>query len=152
MQQQFSNFKEFFRSIQILHGAMFMGVVVMLIMLKFVLGIEDRSEGDYLFAMVGIGLAMSSLVFGNIIYTKKIEAIKKEQLPVMDRLTQYREAFILNLALLEGPALTCLILHFLNGDPLLFYACLFMIVMLAMARPTEEKIIQELGIRPTDIQ
>ena len=152
MQQQFTNFKEFFRSIQILHGAMFMGVVMMLIILKFVLGIEDRSEGDYLFAMVGIGLAMSSLIIGNIIYNKKVEAIKKEQLPMMERLSQYQATFILNLALLEGPALVCLILHFLNGDPLLFYACLFMIVMLAMARPTEEKIMREFGIRPTDIQ
>ena len=152
MQQQFTNFKEFFRSIQILHGAMFMGVVMMLIILKFVLGIEDRSEGDYLFAMVGIGLAMSSLIIGNIIYNKKVEAIKKEQLPMMERLSQYQATFILNLALLEGPALVCLILHFLNGDPLLFYACLFMIVMLAMAHPTEEKIMRELGIRPTDIQ
>lgn len=152
MQQQFSNFKEFFRSIQILHGAMFMGVVMILIILKFVLGIEDRSEGDYLFAMVGISLALSSLVFGNIIYSKKIEAIKKEQLPIMERLEAYRAAFIMNLALLEGPALVCLILHFLNGDPLLFYACVFMVIMLALARPTEEKVMQELGLQSEDVQ
>ena len=152
MQQQFSNFKEFFRSIQILHGAMFMGVVMMLIILKFILGPHNRPEGDYLFAMIGIGLAMSSLVIGNIIYNKKVEAIKKEQLPLMERLSQYQAIFILNLALLEGPALLCLILHFLNGDPLLFYACVFMIIMLGMARPTEEKVMRELGIRPSDIQ
>jgi len=152
MQQQFSNFKEFFRSIQILHAAMFMGVVMMLIILKFVLGIEDRSEGDYLFAIVGISLAMSSLIFGNIIYTNKVEAIKKEKLPVMERLVQYREAFIMRLALLEGPALVCLILHFLNGDPLLFYTCVFMIIMLGMALPTEEKVMRELGLNSEDIQ
>ncbi|MFK7980749.1 MAG: hypothetical protein AB8G86_12260 [Saprospiraceae bacterium] len=152
MQQQFTNFKEFFRSIQILHGAMLMGVVLILIIFKFILGIENRSEGDYLFAIVGISLAISSLVFGNIIYNKKVEAIKKEQLSVMDRLSQYREAFIMNLAFLEGPALTCLILHFLNGDPLLFYAAVFMIIMLVMARPMEEKITQELGLRSEDIQ
>ncbi len=152
MQQQFSNFKEFFKSIQILHAAMFMGVVMILIILKYVLGIEDRSEGDYLFAMVGIGLALSSLVFGQFMYTKKIDAIKKEQLPVMERLEQYRAAFIMRLALLEGPALVCLILHFLNGDPLLFYACLFMIMMLAFARPLEAKIMEELGLRREDIQ
>ncbi len=152
MQQQFSNFKEFFKSIQILHAAMFMGVVMILIILKYVLGIEDRSEGDYLFAMVGIGLALSSLVFGQFMYTKKIDAIKKEQLPVMERLEQYRAAFIMRLALLEGPALVCLILHFLNGDPLLFYACLFMIIMLAFARPLEAKIMEELGLRREDIQ
>ena len=102
--------------------------------------------------MVGIGLAISSLVFGNIIYNKRIEAIKKERLPVMERLAQYREVFIMNLAFLEGPALTCLILHFLNGDPLLFYTCIFMIVMLAMARPTEEKVMQELGLHLEDVQ
>ena len=152
MQQQFSNFKEFFRSIQILHAAMFMGVVMLLVILKFILGIEDRSEGDYLFAIIGIGLAMSSLVFGNIIFNKKVEAIKKEELPVMAKLTRYREAFIMNLALLEGPALICLVLHFLNGDPLLFYACIFMLIMLVLARPTEEKVMRALGLRSEDIQ
>ena len=152
MQQQFSNFKEFFRSIQILHAAMFMGVVMMLIILKYVLGIEDRSEGDYLFAMVGIGLAVSSLVLGQFMYTQKIDAIKKEQLPVMERLEQYRAAFIMRLALLEGPALFCLVLHFLNGDPLLFYTCLFMIIMLAFARPLAAKIMEELGLRREDVQ
>ena len=151
-QQPFTNFKEFFRSIQILHAAMFMGVVMILIILKFILGIEDRSEGDHLFAMVGIGIAMSSLVFGHFIYNSKVETIKKEKLPVMERLNQYQPAFVMNLALLEGPALICLILHFLNGDPLLFYACVFMIIMLALARPTKDKIMQELGLRSEDIQ
>lgn len=152
MQQPFTNFKEFFRSIQILHGAMFMGVVMVLIILKFILGIEDRSEGDYLFAIIGISLAVSSLVFGHLIYSKKVDAIKKEKLPVMERLEQYRAAFIINLAFLEGPALCCLVLHFLNGDPLLFYACIFMIIMLAMARPTEKKVMRELGLRLEDVR
>ncbi len=152
MQQQFTNFKEFFRSIQILHAAMFMGVVMVLVLLKFILGIEDRSEGDYLFAIVGIVAAIFSLVAGHFIYNSRIETIQKEKLPVMERLTQYREAFVMNLALLEGPALICLILHFLNGNPLLFYACIFMIIMLALARPTEEKVLRELGLRSEDIQ
>jgi len=152
MQQQFSNFKEFFKSIQMLHAAMFMGIMMMLIILKFVLGIENRSEGDYLFAIVGISLAIFSLIFGHLIYSKKMEAIKKEKLPVMERLAKYREAFVMKLAFLEGPALTCLILHFLNGDPLLYYTCIFMIVMLGMALPTEDKVMQELGLNAKDVQ
>jgi len=79
-------------------------------------------------------------------------SIKKEKLPVLERLNQYQAAFVMNLALLEGPALLCLILHFLNGDPLLFYTCIFMIIMLALARPTEEKVMRELGLRSEDIQ
>lgn len=152
MQQQFTNFKEFFQSIQILHAAMFMGVVMILIILKFILGIEDRSEGDHLFTILGISVVIFGLVSGHFIYNNRIEIIKKDKLPVMEQLTQYREAFIMNLALLEAPALICLILHFLNGDSLLFYASVFMIIMLALARPTEEKVMRELGLRSEDVQ
>ncbi len=152
MQQQFTNFKEFFKSIQILHAAMFMGVVMILIILKYVLGIEDRSEDSKLFAMIGIGLAISNLVLGQFIYTQKVAAIKKERLPVMERLEQYRGVFIMRLAFLEGAALVCLILHFLNGDPLLFYTCLFMVMMLAFVRPLERNIMEELGLSREDIQ
>lgn len=151
MQQQFTNFKEFFRSIQILHAAMFMGMFLIMVILKFILGIEDTSNGDRLYAMIGIGLAISCLVIGHLLFSKQIEAIKMDSLPLIDRLNKYQAAYIVKLALLEGPALVCLILHFLNGDPLLFYAFIFMLIMFAFNRPLQAQIKQELRIQPEEL-
>ena len=151
MQQQFSNFKEFFKSIQILHAAMFFGVIMILIILKFVLGVEDTSDGDLLYPAIGIGLAISSLVLGQIIFNNKMESVKKERLSVMEKLEAYQSAYIMKLALLEGPTLVCLILHFLGGNPMLFYTCLFLIFIFAYERPIQARIKQQLNIHPEDL-
>lgn len=151
MQQQFSNFKEFFKSIQILHAAMFFGVIMMLIILKFVLGVHDSSDGELLFPVMGIGLAIPSLILGQIIFNNKMESLKKEKLTVMEKLATYQSAYILKLALLEGPMLVCLILHFLGGNPLLFYTCLFLLFIFAYERPIQSSIMQQLNLHSEDI-
>ena len=150
MPQSFKSFKEFFRSIQILHIAMFMGMALIMIVLKFIVGIEDQSAGDFLFPIIGIGMAMAGLIVGHLLFTHKINQLKRSNLAVRDRLTAYREAFIIKLALLEGPALVCIILHFLNGNPLLFYTYLFMLAMFGFARPTEKGILEELRLHEED--
>ncbi len=151
MQQQFSNFKEFFKSIQILHAAMFFGMVMIMVMLKFLMGIEDTSGGDLLFPAIGISLAISSVVLGQIIFNNKMEGLKREKLSVAKKLEAYRGAFILKLALLEGPALFCLILHFLGGNSLLFYTFLFVLIIFAFERPLEARIKQQLNLHPEDL-
>ena len=70
---------------------------------------------------------------------------------VPEKLTAYREAYILKLALLEGPALVCIILHFLGGNPLLFYTSIFMIFIFAYERPIEGRIKQQLNLHPEDL-
>ena len=151
MQQQFTNFKEFFKSIQILHAAMFFGMVMILVLLKYLMGVEVESDGDLLFPAIGIGLAISSLVFGQILFNNKMESLKKERSTIQEKLTAYREAYILKLALLEGPALVCIILHFLGGNPLLFYTAIFLIFIFAYERPTEERIKQQLNLHAEDL-
>jgi len=151
MQQQFSNFKEFFKSIQILHAAMFFGMVMIMIILKFIVGIKDTSDGDLLFPAMGIGLAISSLVLGQIIFNNRMETLKKERITVAEKLEAYRSAFIIKLALLEGPALFCLVLHFLNGNPLLFYTFLFILIIFAYERPIEARIKQQLNLHAENL-
>lgn len=151
MQQQFSNFKEFFKSIQILHAAMFFGMVMILVLLKFLMADEVTSDGDLLFPAIGIGFAISALGISQILFNKKMESLKKERLTVPEKLTIYREAYILKLALLEGPALICIILHFLGGNPILFYTSLFMIFIFAYERPIEGRIKQQLNLHAEDL-
>ena len=151
MQQQFTNFKEFFKSIQILHAALFLGMVMIMVILKFVLGIEDTADGDFLFPAIGIGLAISSLFFGQLLFQNQMKNLKKEGLTVVEKLEAYRTAFIAKLALLEGPALVCIILHFLGGNSLLFYTFLFILLIFAYERPTETRIKEHLDLHPEDL-
>lgn len=151
MQQQFSNFKEFFKSIQILHAAMFFGMVMILVLLKFLMADEVTSDGDLLFPAIGIGFAISAIVIGQILFNNKMETLKKERLTVAEKLAAYRETYILKLALLEGPALVSIILHFLDGNSLLFYTFLFVLFIFAYERPIEGRIKQQLNIHPEDL-
>jgi len=151
MQQQFSNFKEFFKSIQILHAAMFFGMFMIMVILKFLLGIENTSDGDLLFPAIGIGLAISSLLFSQFLFNNKMDSLKKERLTVAEKLEAYRSTYILKLALLEGPALVCIILHFLGGNPLLFYTFIFLLIIFAFERPLEARIKQQLNLHAEDL-
>ena len=147
MATQFSNLKEFLQSIKILHLAMWMGMTILALLFKFVLGVEDQSEGDFLFPSIGIFTAVSSVAIGHLIFNQKIEQIRQKEEALMDKLGGFRVAYILKLALLEGAALLCLILYFLNGNPLLFYTFLFVWLLFAFEHPNEKKIKAALRIR-----
>ena len=151
MQHQPVSFDQFFRSLQILHAAMLMGMVVVLVMLKFVLGSQTVVGSDSLFIIMGMGLALFGLLMAYILPVKKINAIEQGKLSVTERLEKYREAFVLKMALIEGPALVCIILHYLQSDSLLFYTAIFLIIVFALSRPVAEKIKEELDLRPSDI-
>lgn len=153
MQKTFSNFQEFFKSIQIFHGAMFVGMVLIMVILKFILGVEDNGfPQDYLFTLIGVVAGLTALVAGHLLFTRQINELKMKAPPVMERLAGYQTAFIMKLALLEGSALICMILHFLEGTSILFYTFLFLLVMFALYRPTVEKVQASLGLTKADIR
>lgn len=152
MNPETSNFKEFFRNIQILHLAMFGGMAMIMLILKFILGIDEKTDDDWMFTIIGLTISVMSIGFGYFLYNKKISDLQLKTHSVPERLAAFREAFIFKLATLEGSALICLILHFLDGSPYLFYAFLFILLLFGFERPTELRIQDELKLRAQDLK
>lgn len=152
MQQTFTNFKEFVKGLQILHLALAVGVFLVLFILKYILGVDKTANESLLFSYMAIGIAGMSFLLGTFIYNKRIDEIKSNKSrPAIEKIAEYRAAFIFRLATLEGPAMIAIILHFLEGHPITFYVAVAMIALLIVQRPTADKIKSEIGLSTQEI-
>ena len=61
MQESFSDFKDFIRSLQILHIAMVVGAILTLLILKYVIGVQN-SESDPVITYTFMGMASLPLL------------------------------------------------------------------------------------------
>ena len=146
MPKKSSEFKENLRGLQILHLAMVAGATMALFLLKFLSKAQGTSS-DSVMLYSFIAVAGFSLLLYFLLYNKKIEAAKAFKGTTVEKMDKYREAFVFKLALIEGPAMIGAILHFLDGNLILFYASLALILLLFLQRPTEEKIVEELQLK-----
>jgi len=134
------------RGLQILHIAMVAGVTMALFILKYLRSGQNTSP-DSILLYGFLGAASISLLLYFTMYSKKLDAAKTFKGTTTEKLAKYREAFVFKLVTIEGPAMIAAILHFLDGNPILFYSSLVLIMLLFLQRPTEEKIVEELGLK-----
>ena len=146
MQQSSSDFKYYVRNLQVLHLAMVAGVTMALFILKYLRNGQNTAP-DSILLYSFIGAASIALLLYFTMYSKKIDTAKTFKGTMTEKLAKYKEAFIFKLATIEGPAMIGAILHFLDGNPILFYSSLALIILLFLQRPTEEKIVEELGLK-----
>jgi len=142
-----SHFTKFLKGIKILHLAFAIGVAAIIFILKFILGPSQVRDSSMLFSYIALAVAIGSAFMGSFIYNKKVANIRSnQQLSPMNKLKEYRAAFIFKIATLEGPSLIAAILHFLEGNPITFYIALAMLALLVVQRPMEDKVKGEIGL------
>ena len=120
---------------------------MVLLILKYVIGVQN-SESSLEITYVFIGIAILNLLLHFFLYRKKMDAINLDKTATIDqKLKEYKGAFMLKITTLNGLALIGAILHYLFGNPIIFYMSLAFIFMLILQRPTEDKIVAEMGLK-----
>ena len=132
--------KEQLKTIQIIHLVLTLGVTLAYFLLAEITSIDELfilPEINNSTIYIGI-IPIASYIFSNILFKRSISKIDKK-LKIETNLGAYQTASLIRWAILEGAAFFIIIS---NPDFILFGAVL--IIYLALLRPTENGIINDL--------
>ncbi len=126
-----------FKALKIIHGALCAGVVIILAVFRFLVKNDTTpsSTDTQLFQIIGavigfIGVLTSRFMF----FTRTRIAMGNPSLT--EKISIYRGALILQLALLEGPAIINAVFYFITKYDLHFFIALGLLLFMFFARPT----------------
>lgn len=131
------NPSEFMKSISILHIALFAGQFMLAGIIFYLKGSYDlklSSANNILFFIVP-GIAIAGLYFGSKIYQQRNKKIPSES-TLMDKLEVYRGAYILKLAMVEGPSILAIMAYYVTGNLLYLLIALFLMLYFFFLKPT----------------
>ncbi len=138
-----------FQQLQVLHGALMAGAVLMSIVLGFLLT-QDAAVADFsglTKGLLAIALVLMSLeiVVSNFIWRSRQATIPTAGLP-SEKWLHYRTACILRWALLEGGILISVVLTFLERNTAGFCITAVGLAFLFLARPSRDYVAEQYGL------
>ena len=111
--------KEYFKILKIMHLALLIGLsaFTLIVYLLSINGgiIADNSDLDNLFQYIAPTLIVSGIIASYLIQKNKVNKIKLKT-NVIEKLTDYRSAFIIKFALLEAPAFFAIVIFILTAN------------------------------------
>ncbi|MEO0895877.1 MAG: hypothetical protein AAFY71_05735 [Bacteroidota bacterium] len=142
--------KTYFSSLTILWFAFIMGQILFAGVAYYVgktdglLG-EEESTLENLFIYIVPAVAVSAIGISTFLH-RNILGQAKNQTGLSGKMDKYRSAFIIKMALHEGPSLLSLVAFFLTGNMLFLAVSGVIILLQAVMRPSPEKAIEELQL------
>ncbi|HPA36951.1 MAG TPA: hypothetical protein PLA16_11335 [Chitinophagales bacterium] len=128
---------QFFKTIQILHIALCAGVLIPLVLFRYLV----KGQTEFMFpnnmpielfgiAIGFIGVLVSRLLF----FMKTKSALGNPSLEA--KFSIFRQAFLVQMALLEGAALLNCVLYFITGYDMHFFIGVGILLLMIFRRPT----------------
>jgi len=138
------------RAITIFYYIMIGGLLMLTVIIIAVTSLlppvlTDKSTEPIFLIAVAVG-AIISISMANRVYNRRIAGIPLLEATLMDKLTMYRTALILYVALCEWPGIFAIIVYFLTGNKLLLIVIAFALLAMAVKRPEKFKIFNELQL------
>lgn len=140
---------------KILHAAMFIGVILFAMISYAIHNFMDAGgslailPANAIYPVILLAAAM--LWVGSLIYKKGVSGIDKN-LSLEERVTYFRKAALLRVALIEAASLTVITGYLLSGD--LYYLALALIPLLFFANtfPRDDEIIEAINLSYSERQ
>ena len=146
--------KDYFKTLTIVHMALVGGIVFFSFTMEFLIlnGINstEMSELSTTFLYVVSGFVAFGFIASYLIYRKRVRDLKDES-ELINKMTGYRSAFIVRLALLEGPAFFTIVIVFLTGNSLFLLFAGLIVGYMIYLRPTKEAVANDLELNPDDM-
>ena len=132
--------KDFIKSLQIIHLVLILGVVVFGAYVAFNLMDElfFSYEDDKAFLFLAIFIAFVGNLSSKYLYAKLLKQIP-ENIDLSQKAVKYSTAHIFRMAMLEFPALMCIIFTFQSSNSFYFILTGILILMMIAIFPTKNK-------------
>lgn len=127
-----------FKAMKVIHIALCMGVVIILSIMRYLVKQKapvDHAQDNMAFEIIGVAVAFICMLASRFLFLTR--ASTAVNIPALsDKIAVYRGALILQLALLEGPAIINTIFYFLTKNDLHFFIAIGLLLFMIWARPT----------------
>lgn len=139
----------FFQPLRVIHGALLVGCLAMLAVVRFLLldgaEIDSAEITDPLIRFTPVVVLIIGVLAGSLLFQQQIKAaVSMDKL--IDKLNAYRAACIVRWAALEAPALLSTIWFLIYADKFFMAIALVSMALLAFARPNPAKAAQQLQL------
>ena len=142
--------KDALRAIRVFFYAMIGGMLMFTVIVVVLNFLESPALLDQslirIFFIAVLAIAAISIFAATRLYKKRIKDGLSPGLTLMDKLTIYRSALILYLALCEGAGLFAVIVYFITGYKLLLIVIAVVLLAMLGKRPEKSKIFNELQL------
>lgn len=151
MENQLSSLK----SLQIVHTAMFSGQILFAAIASYLVfsGVQEshmQSDTEKILQVIAIVFAAGGFFAGTSLFKKKLLEIRNLSRTANEKFAVYRSASITQWALLEGPALFCIICFFLTGNYAFLILGFVLIILFFLLAPKRIKIAFQLGLSQSE--
>lgn len=113
--------------------------------------IPAATELDKTLQIATLAITAAGIFAGFAIFKKKSARIRDMQGGAKEKFEQYRSACIIQWALMEGPAIFCIICFFLTGNYAFLALVAFIIILFTMTGPSKFKIQLQLQISEAEL-
>jgi hypothetical protein len=140
--------QQYFKALSVLHFALITGVTLFIVIAYFLRGAIAHGNNEALaniFQYIVPVLAFICIAAGNVLYKKRVNDIKNKK-NLAEKLNDYRAAFILRDALLEGAALFAIIAYMLCSELILLGVAILLVLIFVFIKPTKDKLIKDLEL------
>lgn len=139
----------FFQPLRIIHGALLLGCLAMLAVVRFVMlssaEIDSAEVTDPLIRFTPVVVLIIGVLAGSLLFQQQIKAaVTMDKL--IDKLNAYRAASIVRWAALEAPALLSTVWFLIYADKFFMALALVSMALLAFARPNPAKAAKQLQL------
>ncbi|MFN8285353.1 MAG: hypothetical protein U0V74_01300 [Chitinophagales bacterium] len=144
--------KEKIKALQIIHIALTLGSLVYIFITTAVAFKPLHTtpvDEEQIFVGVAVVFALSISVISKFIFSKVVDKAKAET-TIEKKLDSYRTAFIIKVAMLEASTLFSCTITLITGCYLTIGLAFMTWLILALQRPTEMSIADDLGISPSE--
>lgn len=126
-----------FKTINILHIAMCLGVVLFLAVFRYLVK-QDTTvapEKNIIFEILGIAIGFVCVMAARLLFFSRTKAALTVS-SLKEKIDIFRSAFIIQMALLEGAAFINIVFYYLTKDDLHFFISLGILLLMIVRRPT----------------
>lgn len=146
-----------FSSFKIMHRAMFVGQLVFLCVLFFLVYRKMVSPPlaaqDKIFQVIAVVFSAVAFFAGNALFKKRLAVIKEDIDPTLkEKFEKYRSACIIQWALLEGAVLFCGICFFLTGNYAFLALAAVLALLFMLQAPDKNKMALQLELSSADVE
>jgi len=142
----------YLKTLQILFIGLFTGPILFLGVCLFIQSgnqpVEQTGQSPLFF--IAIGFAVIGIMGSRALYSSRIAKIQ-EMDNVKQKLENFRTAFIIRLALIEGPTLLCIVGLLVEEQQIFLYVAIVLILAQALNYPTKSKVANDIQISEAEL-
>jgi hypothetical protein len=144
-----------FKALSIMHKGMLISVIllgaVMFWLVSSNMVAPPSPDLDRMLQVAAIVLGVLGFFGGAALFKKRLQAIRDMNASAEEKWKNYFAVCLLQWALLEGPAIFCMISFFLTGNYAFIVLGGLLLLILAMQGPSKMKIMLQLGISEEEL-